>query len=117
VLIEACLRFFQKNREFFKIIIQERGVLESSVGADLEEELRKKYLTTIGIIERVMEKAIQKGDLQQINSQDLAYALVGILNSFSQHSILFPQQGDLLSKVPFIQDLFLNGALRITQQG
>ena len=111
VLIEACLRFFQENREFFKILIQERSTLELSVGAALAEELRKKYLTTIGIVERVMKKAIQKGDLQPLNPQDLAYALVGILNSFSQHSILFPQPGDLLSKVPFIQDLFLKGAL------
>jgi len=112
VLIEACLRFFQENQEFFKIFIQERSTLESSVGAALAEELRKKYLTTIGIVERVMEKAIRKGDLQPLNPRDLAYALVGILNSFSQHSILFPQPGDLLSKVPFIQDFFLKGALR-----
>jgi TetR/AcrR family transcriptional regulator len=115
VLIEACLRFFMENREFFKIFIQERSTLESSVGAALAEESRKKYLTTIGIVERVMEKAIQKGDLRQSNSQDLAYALVGILNSFAQHSILFPQPGDLLSKIPFIQDLFLKGTLRKTQ--
>ena len=115
VLIEACLRFFQENREFFKILIQERTTLELSVGAALAEELRKKHLTTIGIVERVMKKAIQKGDLQPMNPQDLAYALVGILNSFSQHSILFPQPGDLLSKVPFIQDLFLKGALKKRQ--
>lgn len=117
VLIAACLRFFQENREFFKIFIQERSTLESSVAASLAEELRKKYLTTIGIVERTMEKAIRKGDLQPMNSQDLAYALVGILNSFSQHSILFPQPGDLLSKVPFIQDLFLQGALRKSRRG
>ena len=112
VLIEACLRFFQENQEFFKIFIQERSTLESTVGAALAGELKKKYLTTIGIVERVMGKAIQKGDLQEANPQDLAYALVGIMNSFSQHSILFPQPEDLLSKVPFIQDLFLKGSLR-----
>jgi TetR/AcrR family transcriptional regulator len=112
VLVEACLRFFQENREFFKIFIQERSTLESSVGAALAEELKKKYLKTIGIVERVMKKAIQKGDLQPLNSQDLSYALVGIMNSFAQHSILFPQPGDLLSKVPFIQGLFLEGTLR-----
>jgi hypothetical protein len=82
------------------------------VGAALAEELKKKHLTTIGIVERIMKKAIQKGDLQPLNSQDLSYALVGIMNSFAQHSILFPQLGDLLSKVPFIQGFFLEGTLR-----
>jgi TetR/AcrR family transcriptional regulator len=110
VLIETSLKFFQENQEFFKIFIQERGRLESSVGAALAEESKNKYLTTIAIIERVVGKAIQKGDIRQMNSQDLAYALVGILNSFAQHSILFPQPGEILSKVPFIFDLFLTGA-------
>jgi len=112
VLIEASLRFFQEHREFFKIFIQERGRLESSVGAALAEEAKNKYLTTITIFEKAMERAIQKGDLQPLHPQDLAYALVGILNSFAQHSILFPKRGDLLSKVPFIQDLFLEGTLK-----
>ena len=112
VLIEASLRFFQEHREFFKIFIQERGRLESSVGAALAEEAKNKYLTTITIFEKAMERAIQKGDLQPLNPQDLAYALVGILNSFAQHSILFPKRGDLLSKVTFIQDLFLEGTLK-----
>ena len=98
VLIETSLKFFQENQEFFKIFIQERSTLESSVEAALAEELRKKYLTTIGIVERVMEKAIQKGDLQPMNPQDLAYALVGILNSFAQHSILFPNRAIFCQK-------------------
>ena len=112
VLIEASLRFFQEHREFFKIFIQERGRLESSVGAALAEEAKNKYLTTTTIFEKALKRAIRKGDLQPLNPQDLAYALVGILNSFAQHSILFPKRGDLLSKVPFIQDLFLKGTLK-----
>lgn len=75
-------------------------------------EFSTKYLTTINIIKRVMAKAIQKGEIQEMNPQDLAYALVGILNSFAQHSILFPQPGELVSKVPFIYDLFLKGVAR-----
>jgi len=110
MLIEASLNFFQENREFFKIFILERANLESSVGATLAGELKKKYLTTTAIFQRVMEKAIHKGDIRKSDPQDLAYALVGILNSFAQHSILFPQPGELLWKVPFIYDLFLKGA-------
>ncbi len=109
-LIEASLNFFQENREFFKIFILERANLESSVGATLAGELKKKYLTTLAIFQHVMEKAIHKGKLRKADPQDLANALVGILNSFAQHSILFPQPGELLEKVPFIHDLFLRGA-------
>lgn len=110
MLIEASLNFFQENREFFKIFILERANLESSVGATLAGELKKKYLTTIAIFQRVMEKAIHKGDLRKSNPQDLANALVGILNSFAQHSILVPQPTELLGKVSFIYDFFLRGA-------
>lgn len=111
VLIAASLHFFQENREFFKILILERANLESSVEAALAGELRKKYRTTLTIFKRVMEKAIHKGEIPKSNPEDLAYALVGILNSFAQHSILFPQPGELLLKVPFIIDFFLRGAI------
>jgi TetR/AcrR family transcriptional regulator len=110
-LIEGSLDFFQTNREFFKIFILERANLESSAGATLAGELGKKYWTTITIFKRVMEKAILAGDIQKSSPQDLAYALVGILNSFAQHSILFPQPGELRLKGPFIYRLFLTGII------
>jgi len=111
-LIETCLLFFQENRGFFQIFIQERSALESSVGAAGGEELRKKYLAYIDLVAKVMAKAIEKGDIQDLNPQELAYSLVGMLNSFVFHWTLYPQPNELILKVPFIFDLFLEGATR-----
>jgi len=108
-LIEASLVFFQENQGFFRIFLQERSTLESSVGAAARGELRKKYLAYIDFVAHVMARAIKKGELQNLPPREFAYSLVGILNSFIFHWTLYPQGNELISKVPFIYDLFLNG--------
>ena len=108
-LIEAALIFFQENQGFFRIFLQERSTLESVVGAAAREELRKKYLAYIDFVAQVMARAIKKRDLQDLHPREFAYSLVGMLNSFIFHWTLYPQGNELISKVPFIYDLFLNG--------
>jgi AcrR family transcriptional regulator len=109
-LIEASIQFFEENQNFFRIFIQERSTVESSVGATAGKELRKRYLSYIDLVAKVMTKAIEKGDIQKCNPLEVAYSLVGILDSLCTYWTLNPELKEFVSKVPFICDLFLKGA-------
>jgi TetR/AcrR family transcriptional regulator len=109
-LIEASVKFFQENQDFFRIFIQERSTVELSVGAAAGKELRKRYLVYIDLVAKVMTKAIKKGDIQKFNPVEIAYSLVGMLNSLCTYWTLNPELKEFVSKVPFIYDLFLKGA-------
>jgi AcrR family transcriptional regulator len=108
-LIEASVKFFQENQDFFRIFIQERSTVELSVGAAAGKELRKRYLAYIDLVAKVMTKAIEKGDIQKFNPVEIAYCLVGILNSLYTYWTLNPELNEFISKVPFICGLFLKG--------
>jgi len=58
----------------------------------------------------VMTKAIKKGDIQKFNPVEIAYSLVGMLNSLCTYWTLNSELKEFVSKVPFIYDLFLKGA-------
>jgi AcrR family transcriptional regulator len=109
VLIASSLSFFQENQDFFKILILERANLESSVGATLARELRKKSLATIEIFRRVLGKAIKMRAIQKLDAHDLAIALQGILSSFAIHWAYDQHSEEPLSKASFIYELFLGG--------
>jgi AcrR family transcriptional regulator len=109
-LIEASVKFFQENQDFFRIFIQERSTVELSVGAAAGKELRKRYLVYIDLVAKVMTKAIKKGDIQKFNPVEIAYSLVGMLNSLCTYWTLNSELKEFVSKVPFIYDLFLKGA-------
>ena len=116
-LIQASLQFFQENQGFFQIFIQERSSLELSVGAAAGEELRKQYLAYIAVVAKVMAQGIKKGYIQDHSPMELAYSLVGMLNSFIFHWTLYPQDNELVSKVPLLYDLFLRGAAKRVEKG
>jgi hypothetical protein len=111
-LIEATIKFFQENQSFFRIFIQERSAFELQVGAAARKELREKYLAYIDFVAHVMAKAIKKGDIQEFNPLEVAYSLVGILNSLLIYWTMDTKLNELGSKVPFIYDLFLKGAAK-----
>ena len=59
-IIEASVKFFQENQDFFRIFIQERFAVDFSVGAAAGKELRKRYLAYIDLVAKVMTKAVLK---------------------------------------------------------
>jgi AcrR family transcriptional regulator len=109
-LIKASIEFFQENQDFFRIFIQERSTAELSVGVAAGKELRKRYLAYVDFVTKVMTKAVEKGDIEEFNPLELAYSLVGMLDSFGAYWTMYPQSNGLNSKAPFIYDLFMKGA-------
>jgi AcrR family transcriptional regulator len=115
-LIEATVKFFKENQSFFRIFIQERSAFELQVGAAAIKELRDKHLAFIDFVAHVMTNAIKKGDIQEFNALEVAYSLVGILNSLLVYWTMDTKANELGSKVPFIYDLFLKGVVKRKQK-
>ena len=111
-LIESSVKFFQEDKDFFRIFIQERSTLELSVAATEPKELRQRYLAHIDFVANVITRAIENGDIEKSNALETAYVLVGILNSFVVYWTMYPEQNGLVSKIPFIYDLFLKGVAK-----
>jgi len=111
-LIESFVKFFEENKDFFRIFIHERSTLELSVAATEPKELRQRYLAYIDFVANVITRAIEKGDIEEFNPQEIAYVLVGMLNSFVAYWTMYPESNGLVFKIPFIYDLFLKGVAK-----
>ena len=109
-LIGTSVKFIEQNMDFFRIFIQERSTVELSVGVAAGKELRKRYLAYIDLVAKIITKAIEKGEIEEFNPLEIAYSLVGMLDSFCTYWTMHPQPNGLDSKVPFIYDLFVKGA-------
>ena len=111
-LIEGIFKFFQENKEFFQIFFAERFHLVTSVGPKAMRELRRKYLAYIQFVTKIMAGAIKQKEVQAVDPQKLTFFLVGIMNAFIFHWTVYAQKSELISEVPFIYRLFLEGAGR-----
>jgi TetR/AcrR family transcriptional regulator len=109
MLIEASLRFFEENRDFFKIWILEQGALEFAIRKALAQELEKKRAHTVEIFKRSIEKAMKVGEIRKMDPLDLASALQGLLKTFARGWAFNPESPAPIEKAPFIYDLFLQG--------
>ncbi len=114
--IERILRiqfeFFERNRDFFRIYISERGRFEWTVKDDLGKGIHEKMVAYIHLLAQVMKQGIKDGVFKPKDPMDLAHALVGIVNSFVFEWLIAPRPYPLLSKVDTVLDIFLRGAQR-----
>jgi len=111
-LIESSVKFFQENENFFRILIQGRPALELSVGETVGKDLRERYLACVDFVANAITRAIKKGEIEKFNPLEMAYVLLGMLNSFVTYWTMHPGDSELGSKVPFIYDLFLKGVAK-----
>ena len=74
--------------------------------------MRQRYLAYIDFVANVITRAIEKGDIEEFNPQEIAYVLVGMLNSFVAYWTMYPESNGLVFKIPFIYDLFLKGVAK-----
>lgn len=109
-LITGVCKFFQENKDFFQIFFAERFHLVTAVGPKAMGELRRKYLAYIQYVTKIMMRAIKKKKIQPLEPQKLAYFLVGIMNAFIFHWTVYAQKSELISEIPFIYKLFIEGA-------
>jgi TetR/AcrR family fatty acid metabolism transcriptional regulator len=80
-LVVAELEFFSRNREFLKIYLSTRSGLEWTLKDDLGEAVGRKYAAYLEMVTAIIQRGIDEGELGAAPTADLAYALVGMVNS------------------------------------
>jgi len=109
-LIDAHLKFFEKNKEYFQIIASERTRFRAGTHNKLRRELMKRFQIYLKDVEGVMKAAVDNGDLRSIAPDYLATALIGLINSFTAQWILTGGESSLMELSPVITSLFFEGA-------
>ena len=94
------------------IYIKERRSLDASSNEVFGEALRRKYLSYIDFIAQIMDAGMEQSRLKNLDPKEMAWALLGMINSFVFQWIVNPHKTSLISKSEIIMSLFLRGAGR-----
>jgi hypothetical protein len=108
--------FIERNQDFFRIYISERNRFEWTVKDDLGKGIHEKMVTYINILAEVMSQGIKEKEFKPINPMDLAYALVGIVNSFVFEWLISHETYPLISKLDTVLEIFLGGVQRMERR-
>lgn len=97
-IIRTELKFFEDQKDFFKIFVTERSGFEWTVKEDLGKKINRMYITYINFIQRIIEQGIKRGEFKELNSKDMANALTGAINAIIFQWILNPGGKSLMDK-------------------
>lgn len=111
-LVKSALSFIEQNIDFFKIFTWELNVLKPNMKNKLKKQLIAKHFDYMKLISDIIKAGLQEDVLQDGNADDLAAALVGMINIFSFNYIFNHQRKSLRGRAPIIINLFLHGAAR-----
>ena len=109
-------KFFEKNRDFFRIYTSERSRFEWTVKDELGKGIHDKMVAYLKILTRVMKEGVKEGEFKPMDPKDLAHALVGIVNSFIFEWLISPKPYSLVSKRDVALEIFLKGTQRMERR-
>src|SRR4030042_2216069 len=108
--------FIERNQDFFRIYISERNRFEWTVKDDLGKGIHEKMVTYINILAEVMSQGIKGKEFKTMDPMDLAYALVGIVNSFVFEWLISHETYPLISKLDTVLEIFLGGVQQMERR-
>jgi AcrR family transcriptional regulator len=106
--IEMYLSYHEKNYSLFKILIQEKPFLKRENFVNFWEDFFKKW----DFIKNGFEEEIKKGNIKNLNPDDIIYSLLGILHGNIHRWILNKRKYSLVEKKDVIYEIFVNGIRR-----
>ena len=110
--VERVLSFVERERDFFRIFVEQRTTFENSAKGELADIIHDKYEGYLGRMVQLMAAGVREGFFKELRPEELALSFIGIMNGFI---LIFVNQDDATefsSKAPLILDLFFNGARR-----
>ncbi len=115
-MLRVQLEYIEKNTDFFRIYLSERNRFEWTIEDAFRKKCHKKMISYIQLLTKVMKQGVKEGALKPLNPMDLAYALVGIINSFVFEWIMSPKPFPIISKAETILEIFLGGVQQIERR-
>lgn len=109
VLVASQFHFVENNAEFCSIFIRGDHLSLSEGSVDLRKRLKIDYDIHFSFTEEVIREGIRDGLLKKMDPRMMAAALTGITNSYASKWLATMEGTSLISYVPFVMDIFLDG--------
>ena len=108
-LIDAHLRFIEKNTDFCRLFIKGENAALSEAMTSLREKIIDDYFKHIAFIENLLKDGIESGLLRALPPHDIAQSLFHLIRASSIEWMLRPAKESPSSKKEFIMNIFFNG--------
>ena len=96
-VIGVHLKFLEENGDFFKIMQSFSESLKEKLEKKLRDRVIQKQSYYLEILDKLIQKAISKGEIEPLDSRKLAVILMGIIHSLTLYWIS-KKEKDSLSK-------------------
>lgn len=111
ILVKRHMAYIQDNREFFHILMSERGGIRGGIKDEIRDKVMSRFVKYAGFISCLISECIKEGKLRkELDPQHTAFFLVGMMNATA-----FPQlrkekiAADFSRLSELILDVFFNG--------
>lgn len=112
--IAVYLSFFEKNRDFYRLLIQER------IWAEVKSAGRRwkgKHLSHIDHLEKILAEGMKKGYFKRVDPSSCAFALWGLTNSLLYKWLLSEKKYPIKRELSVIKETFFEGLLKNKTRG
>jgi len=108
IALSTYLSFFEKNRDFYRVLIQERVWAQvKSTGWKWKE----RHLSHIDHLEKILAEGMRKGYFKKVNPKSCAYALWGLTNSLLYKWLISDKKYPIKRELSVIKKTFFEGIL------
>ena len=111
-MVRRKMEFYERERDFFRIYLNEKHGLEVAPKDPHKRALREMYLQGIQTLAKVIQEGIDAGVLRAIDSRRLAFFLQEMMNTVHVHRIQGKAKTSVDEDVALLLDLFLHGAIQ-----
>ena len=107
--LAVYLSFFEKNRDFYRLLVQERIWAEvKSAGWKWKE----KHLSHIDHLEKILAEGMKKGYFKKVDPSSCAFALWGLTNALLYKWLLSEKKYPIERELSVIKETFFEGLLK-----
>lgn len=101
-------KFFEKHRDFFRLLVHERAWAEMK---SARCTLRERDLSVINHLKDILSEGMRKGYLKKADPSSCAYALWGLTNSLLYKYLISDRKYPINRELSVIHKIFFEGIL------
>ncbi len=109
-MVRCKVEFYEREREFFRIYLNEKQGLEVAPKDPHKKALREMYLQDVQTLAGVVQEGIDAGMLRPMDSRRLAFFLREMISNVLEQRILGHIDTSVEGDVELVLSLFLDGA-------
>jgi AcrR family transcriptional regulator len=109
-IVRGKILFYEREREFFRIYLNEKQGLEVAPKDPHKQALRELYLQGVEALASVLQEGVAARLLRPLDSRRLAFYLQEMISTILEQRILGKVQTSVDDDVEELLDLFLHGA-------